>query len=121
MAFGLNLFLVLIIFSSFVSETPVKLLFGETFSWIVSIACVFLGTKGILGGLSMAVFRIICLKNKNIGTNLQKQKRITNELLILELITILLFIGFYYTGVTISGTDVVIAFCKGSMLIVVKL
>ena len=121
MAFGLNLFLVLIIFSSFVSETPVKLLFGETFSWIVSIAFAILGTKGILGGLSMAVFRIICLKNQNIAINLQKQKRIRAELLILELITLFLFIGFYYVGVAMSGTDIVLAFCKGSMLIVVKL
>ena len=120
MAFGLNLFLVLIIFSSFVSETPVKLLFGETFTWIVSIAFVFLGTKGILGGLSMAVFRIICLKHQNIAMSLEKQKRIRSELLILELITLFLFIGFYYVGVAMSGTDIVLAFCKGSMLIVVK-
>ena len=121
MAFGLNLFLVLIVFSSFLMETPTKELFGETFSWIVSIAFVCLSTKGILGGLSMAFFRIICLKNQNIATNPQKQKRITNELLILELITILFFIGLYYTGAAMSGTDVVIAFCKGSMLIVVKI
>ena len=67
----------------------------------------------------MSFFRIICLKNRNIATNLQKQKHITNELLILEMITLMLFIGFYYTGVTISGTDVVIAFCKGIVLIVV--
>ena len=120
MAFGLNLFLVLIVFSSFLMETSIYELFGETLSWIVSITFACLSTKGVLGGLSMAFFRIICLKNKNIGTNLQKQKRITNELLILELVTLLLFIGFYFTGVTISGTDVVIAFCKGSMLIVVK-
>ena len=102
-------------------ETPTKELFGETFSWIVSIAFVCLSTKGILGGLSMAFFRIICLKNQNIGTNLQKQKHITNELLILELITLLLFIGVYYAGASMSDTDVVIAFCKGSMPIVVKL
>ena len=121
MAFGLNLFLVLIVFSSFLMETPTKELFGETFSWIVSIAFVCLSTKGILGGLSMAFFRIICLKNQNIATNLQKQKHITNELLILELITLLLFIGVYYAGVAMSGTDVVIAFCKGSVLIVVKI
>ena len=120
MAFGLNLFLVLIVFSSFLMETSINELFGETLSWIVSITFACLSTKGVLGGLSMAFFRIICLKNKNIGTNLQKQKRITNELLILELVTLLLFIGFYFTGVAISGTDVVIAFCKGSMLIVVK-
>ena len=67
----------------------------------------------------MSFFRIICLKNRNIATNLQKQKHITNELLILEMITLMLFIGFYYTGVTISGTDVVSAFCKGIVLIVV--
>ena len=121
MAFGLNLFLVLIVFSSFVSETPVKELFGETFSWIVAIAFACLGTKGILGGLSMAVFRIICLKHQNIAMNLQKQKRITTELLILELVTLFLFVGFYYIGVTMAGTDVVIAFCKGSMPIVVNL
>ena len=121
MAFGLNLFLVLIVFPSFVSETPVKELFGETFSWIVSIAFACLGTKGILGGLSMAVFRIICLKYQNIAMNLQIQKRITTELLILELVTLFLFVGFYYIGVTMAGTDVVISFCKGSMPIVVNL
>ena len=121
MAFGLNLFLVLIVFSSFVSETPVKELFGESFSWIVSIAFACLGTKGILGGLSMAVFRIICLKHQNIARSLEKQKRIRSELLILELITLFFFIGFYYVGVAMSGTDIVLAFCKGSMLIVVKL
>ena len=115
------MFLVLIVFSSFVSETPVKELFGETFSWIVSIAFACLGTKGILGGLSMAVFRIICLKHQNIAMSLEKQKRIRSELLILELITLFFFIGFYYVGVAMSGTDIVIAFCKGSMLIVVKL
>ena len=115
------MFLVLIVFSSFVSETPVKELFGETFSWIVSIAFASLGTKGILGSLSMAVFRIICLKHQNIAINLQKQKRIRSELLILELITLFFFIGFYYVGVAMSGTDIIIAFCKGSMLIVVKL
>ena len=118
MAFGLNLFLVLIVFSSFVSETPVKELFGESFSWIVSIAFTCLGTKAILGGLSMAFFRIICLKYQNIATNLQKQKRITNELLILEVVILFLFVGYYYIGVTMAGTDVVIAFCKGSMPIV---
>ena len=121
MAFGLNLFLVLIVFLSFLMETPTRELFGENLSWILSIAFVCLSTKGILGGLSMAFFRIICLKNQNIATNLQKQKHITNELLILELITLLLFVGFYYAGAAMSGTDVVIAFCKGSILIVVKL
>ena len=121
MAFGLNLFLVLIVFPSFVSETPVNELFGETFSWIVSIAFACLGTKGILGGLSMAVFRITCLKHQNIAMNLQIQKRITTELLILELVTLFLFVGFYYIGVTMAGTDVVISFCKGSMPIVVNL
>ena len=121
MAFGLNLFIVMMVLSSILRETPTKELFGETLSWIVSIAFVCLSTKGILGGLSMAFFRIICLKNQNIGTNLQKQKHITNELLILELITLLLFIGLYYAGASMSDTDVVIAFCKGSMPIVVKL
>ena len=114
------MFLVLIVFSSFVSETPVKELYGETFAWIVQKAFTCLGTKAVLGGLSMAVFRIICLKKQNIAMDLQKQKHITTEILILELITLFFFVGFDHVGVSMTGTDIVIAFCKGSMLIVVK-
>ena len=95
-----------------VMKMPAKTLFGEAMCWIIAVGFSCLGNKAVLGGLFMALYRVICVKYQNIALNIQIQRQISNQLLKLEWITLTLFVGFHMMGATLTGTDPIVAFCK---------
>ena len=107
-----NIFLVITVTISMVMKAPVNLLFGEKMCWILTTGFCFLGNKTVLGGLFMAVNRVLCVMYPNITRNLQTLRKITNQLMVLEWITLVLLVGFHLTRATLTGTDSVIAFCR---------
>ena len=108
----LNIFLHITVMVSIVMKMPVKLLFGEVTCWILAVGFCCLGNKAVLGGMFMAIYRVICIKYPNIASNIQIQRQISNRLLILEWITMIVFVGFHLTGGTLTGTDPIVSFCK---------
>ena len=85
--------------------TPVKTLYGDAMCWVLLgiMSCIYM--KQILGGFFIAAYRIICLKRPNIAMNITSQGKLRNQLLRLELITMVLFLELLYFGATISGTE----------------
>ena len=57
------------------------------------------------------IYRIICMKRP--GQKHQRQRQITNQLLLMEGITMLLLVGICFFGGVISGTNFEVAFCRG--------
>ena len=98
---------------SFATEIPIPELLGETICWIVNYTFMCKGLKVVLGGFFMSVYRIICMRKPIIAMNLQRQRRITYELLGLEWITLVVLSGLFWTGVMLRGQTNFIA-CSGS-------
>ena len=90
---------------SIVSGTPIKDLYGDHLSWIISGLWCFSALKQTLGGFFLAIYRIICLKRPEIAMSLQNQRKIRNNLLCLELTTMVLLLVYFYEGATITGTE----------------
>ena len=101
----LNLMPTVFILLSLFYGTPVKTLYGDAMCWVLlgSLSCLCM--KQILGGFFIATYRIICLKRPDIAMNIRSQRKLKNQLLRLELITMVLFLELLYFGVTISGTE----------------
>ena len=100
-------------FWSIVMETSIGALFGEAICWIIDSLFVIHGIVSVLGELFMAIFRVLCIKYQKIGINIQLQQQISHQLLFLEWIIMVLFIGFRFIGVYVSGTTPILAFCHG--------
>ena len=85
--------------------TPVETLYGDAMCWVLLgiMSCIYM--KQILGGFFIAAYRIICLKRSDIAMNIKSQRKLRNQLLRLELITMVLFLELLYFGTTISGTE----------------
>ena len=100
-----NLLPVLFALISIVSGTPIKDLYGDHLSWIMSGLCCCAAVKQTLGGFFVAIYRIICLKRPEIAMSLQNQRKLRNNLLCLELTTMVLLLVYFYKGATITGTE----------------
>ena len=61
----------------------------------------------------MSVYRFICMKKPNIAMNLQSQRNITFELIILEWITLIFLLGIHFFGTKMRGTSLSLANCRG--------
>ena len=70
-----NIFLVITVTISMVMNASVNLLFGEKMCWILAAGFCFLGNKTVLGGLFMAVNRVLCVMYPNITRNLQTLRK----------------------------------------------
>ena len=100
--------------SSLAMRTPMKELFGDKVCWMVAFLATLLSFKYVLGGFFMALYRIICFNRPS--QKYQGQRRITNQLFLMEWITMLLLLGFYFIGAGITGTNSDIASCRGLSL-----
>ena len=94
-------------------EVSIKDMLGESACWIMTISGACHNLKIILGGCFMAVYRFICVKRPEIAMNIQNSRRITNHLLIMELITFIFLLILVMIGAIISGTSPTMAFCRG--------
>ena len=94
----------------------IKKLFGEIICWIVSFAYNLSAIKAILGGLFMAVHRVLCLKFPKITFNPQIQRQISKQLMVLEWLTIMFLGGFNSIQAFLTDTNSVMAFCRGHSL-----
>ena len=86
-------------------------LFGETTCWMYIFMEEIIGMKYVLGGFFMALYRIICMVR--LGQKQERQRQITNQLFKMELITTILFLGIYFIGAGIAGTNAEMAYCRG--------
>ena len=68
--------------------------------------------KYILNGFFMSVYRLICMKKPNIALNVQKQRKIINRLIVLELMTLIVFHGLYTCGTKMRGTSLGLAMLR---------
>ena len=108
----LNLMSTVFVLLSLFHGTPVKTLYGETISSILSglISCLYM--KQILGGFFIATYRIICLKRPDIAMNVLNQRKLRNQLLRLEMTTLGLFLALFGFVATYSGTEPSIEFFR---------
>ena len=92
----------ILVLASLVTEKPVGELelFGKNICWIFSFLASCCVTKIGVSGFFLAIYRIICLKWPLQG--MKKLRQISNELIVLEWITMFL----------IQGTDMALAFCR---------
>ena len=90
---------------SIVVGTPITHLYGDHLSWIISGLWCCYCVKQTLGGFFVAIYRIICLKRPEIAMSLQNQRKLRNNLLCLELTTMVLLMVYFYEGATITGTE----------------
>ena len=72
---------------------------------------ILISSKYILGGFFMALYRMICMERP--AQKQERQRQITNQLFKIEWITIILFVGIYFIGAGIAGTNVEMAYCRG--------
>ena len=100
--------------SSLAMRTPVKELFGDNVCWMVAFLATLGSFKYVLGGFFMALYRIICSNRPS--QKYRRQRQITNQLFLLEWITMLILLGFYFIGAGITGTNSDIASCRGLSL-----
>ena len=100
--------------SSLAMRTPVKQLFGDKICWMVAFLSALVNIKCVLGGFFMALYRIICSNRPS--QKYRRQRQITNQLFLLEWITMLILLGFYFIGAGITGTNSDIASCRGLSL-----
>ena len=100
-----NLLPALFALISIVSGTPIKDLYGDHLSWIMSGLCCCAAVKQTLGGFFVAIYRIVCLKRPEIAMSLQNQRKLRNHLLRLELATMVLLFVYSYEGASITGTE----------------
>ena len=100
--------------SSFAMRTAVKELFSDKVCWMVAFLAALLNIKAVLGGFFMALYRIICSNRPS--QKYRRQRQITNQLFLMEGITMLLLLGFYFIGAGITGTNSDIASCRGLSL-----
>ena len=98
-------------FSSLSLDTPIKELYGESFSWFFSFIYACRAIRYVVGGFFMAIYRMICMKNQVQG--LKRQNQIMNQLMVLDWITMFFLVGFHFIGADITGTDSSMAFCRG--------
>ena len=85
--------------------TPIKHLYGDHLSWIISGLWCCYCVKQTLGGFFVAIYRIICLERPDIAMSLQSQRKLRNHLLRLELATMVLLLVYWYGGASITGTE----------------
>ena len=97
--------------SSLVTRTSVEKLFGETTCWMYVFMEILVTLKYVLGGFFTALYRIICMGRP--GQKQVRQRQITNQLFKMELITTILFLGIYFIGAGIAGTNAEMAYCRG--------
>ena len=93
-----------------------KEIFGEISCWIVKFAVVSICLKQVLGGFFMAFYRIICMKRPDIALNLNKQRHIRNQLLVLELTTLIFLSAIELFGTKMRGTSSILAVCRGNSM-----
>ena len=110
--FVVNLILTVFILLSLVFGQPIKILYGDTLCWILSGCFNFMAIKQVLGGFFISIYRIICMKMPKIAMNLESQRKVTNQLLLLELITTVFFLGIFYLGRHVSNTEVTLVFFR---------
>ena len=99
-------------FISIVIGKPIKDLYGDHLCWIFSGLLCSGALKQTLGGFFLAIYRIICLKRPEIAMSLQNQRKIRNNLLCLELTTMVLLLVYFYEGATITGTEPSLEFLR---------
>ena len=97
---------------SFATKTSVQELYGETICWFIKLLMTCNVLKYILNGFFMSVYRLICMKKPNIALNIQKQRKIINELIVLELMTLIVFHGLYTFGTKMRGTSLGLAMLR---------
>ena len=103
-------FLPILVLASLVTEKPVGELFGKNICWIFSFLASCCVTKIGVSGFFLAIYRIICLKGPQQG--IKKLRKISNELIVLEWITMFLIQGIHTSGIGFTGTDMSLAFCR---------
>ena len=103
-------FLPILVLASLVTEKPVGELFGKNVCWNYSFLASCCVTKIGVSGFFLAIYRIICLKWPRQG--MKKMKQISNELILLEFITVFLIQGIHISGIGFTGTDMSLAFCR---------
>ena len=94
------------------SGTPIKDLYGDHLCWIFSGLLCSSAVKQTLGGFFLAIYRIICLKMPEIAMSQQNQRKLRNNLLCLELTTMLLLLVYFFEGATITGTEPSLEFLR---------
>ena len=100
----------ILVLASLVTETPVGELFGKNVCWIFTFLASCCVTKIGVSGFFLAIYRIICLKRPLQG--MKKLRQISNELIVLEWITMFLIQGIHISGIGFTGTDMTLAFCR---------
>ena len=100
----------ILVLASLVTETPVGELFGKNVCWIFSLLASCCVTKIGVSGFFLAIYRIICLKRPLQG--MKKLKQISNELIVLEWITVVFLTGIHISGIGFTGTDLSLASCR---------
>ena len=107
-----NLLPTLFVVISIFCGTPIKDLYGDQLCRILSGLLNSSGIKQTLGGFFMGIYRIICLKRPEIAMSFQNQRKIRNNLLCLELTTMVLLLVYFYEGATITGTEPSLEFLR---------
>ena len=98
---------------SFATKISVQELFGEPACWIVKFLMTCNVLKYTFDGFFMSIYRILCMKISDIGLNINKQRKIIKELIILKCITIIMFHGVYTFGTILRGTSLGLAMLRG--------
>ena len=100
----------ILVLASLVTETPVGELFGKNVCWLFSLLASCFVSKIGVSGFFLATYRIICLKWPLQG--MKKLRQISNELIVLEWITVVFVTGIHISGIGFTGTDLTLAFCR---------
>ena len=76
---------------------------GDTGCWVILIIATGYNFKGVLGGCSVAFYRIIILLVPNIARDNEIAKKTMIHIFIMELIIICMLLGFVIGGNIMSG------------------
>ena len=106
---------------SMVMKIPAIFVLGEIMCWIIAVGFTCLLSKTILGGLFIALYRVIVIKYQKVALNLQVQWKISKELQKLEGVALISFVGFHMIGASLTGTDPIMALCKVSCVLFIEL
>ena len=112
----LNFVIFPIMLSSLIMDVSIRELFGEAGCHIVSLSYNFIAYKYFLGGLFMAIHRVMCIKYTKIRYNPHIQRQISKQLMVLEWITMIFWAGFNFMRVWMTNTNGMMAFCHGNSL-----
>ena len=107
-----NLLPTIFILISLALGKPLKTLYGDTLCRLLCGCLNFLAIKQVLGGFFIAVYRIICVKMPRVAFNPHSHRKITNQLLLLELITAVFFLEMFYFGGKFTYAGVTLVFLR---------